>query len=205
MGIFDKVTDKVQKGLTNVQGKSKHFAVSDEEIQKILVDDENYIGKVTQAKPINASTIILTSDRVIVYDKGLVKDSFKDHYFRDMKQIVLSDNITGSVITFAFELNGSKGQIEVGALPKEEAKAFYSEVQNIEKIWWEERRQLELDDKRAESGATNIQVGATPSEPETKDENDIEAKLGKIKGLFDKGLITEDEYNSKKEKILEEL
>lgn len=34
---------------------------------------------------------------------------------------------------------------------------------------------------------------------------DIETRLRKLKGLFDEGLITEEEYNSKRQAILQEL
>ena len=35
--------------------------------------------------------------------------------------------------------------------------------------------------------------------------NDIESKLIKVKNLFDKGLITNEEYKARKEKLLNEL
>ena len=68
------------------------------------------------------------------------------------------------------------------------------------------KRKLDLEEKRAMAGGSNISMtapqGITSSSPAG---DDIESKLVKVKILFDKGLITEEEYKAGKEKILNEL
>jgi hypothetical protein len=91
-------------------------------------------------------------------------------------------------------------------LPLEESKQFYSVLQEIERNWWEKKRKLDLEEKRAIAGGSNISM-TTPqgSSSPSPAGDDMESKLVKVKSLFDKGLITDEEYKARKEKILNEL
>lgn len=43
------------------------------------------------------------------------------------------------------------------------------------------------------------------NEKEIKDNTNLESKMSQLKSLYENGLLTEEEYKTKKEKILEEL
>jgi hypothetical protein len=88
----------------------------------------------------------------------------------------------------------------------EESKQFYSVLQEIERNWWEKKRKLDLEEKRAIAGGSNISMTAPQGvAAPSPTGDDIESKLTKVKNLFDKGLITDEEYKARKEKILNEL
>jgi hypothetical protein len=49
------------------------------------------------------------------------------------------------------------------------------------------------------------QTNQKPQEPEPKNEDSVEDKLRQLNDLKEKNLINDEEYNKKKEKLLEEL
>jgi hypothetical protein len=84
---------------------------------------------------------------------------------------------------------------------------FYTRLQEIERDWWEKKRNLELEEMRAVAGGTNISM-ATPQNTNSQvplPSEDVEGKLLKLKGLFDKGLIDESEYKDRKSQLLTQL
>ena len=205
MGIFDKVTEKIQQTRTAI--RPKFMSVSDEEIKKYLAAGEDLVATITQAVSTSAKTILLSNERLIVFESGIMKSSFKDYYFRDIKDVKFETSaFSGSTITINADKGNNAGVIVIKDLPLEESKQFYSVLQEIERNWWEKKRKLDLEEKRAIAGGSNIsmtapQGGASP--PPAGD--DMESKLVKVKSIFDKGLITDEEYKARKEKILNEL
>jgi len=206
MGIFDKVTEKIQQAKNDI--RPKFLSVSDEELKKLLIQGESLVSTITQAVTTSAKTVILTDLRIIVYDHGMLNSSFKDYYFRDMKDARFDTSVlSGGTITIAADKGNNAGVVSISDLPLQESKLFYSRLQGIEKDWWEKKRELELEEKRAAAGGTNISMaspqstmGQTPFPGE-----DIEAKLLKLKGLFEKGLIDESEYKERKSQLLAQL
>ena len=68
------------------------------------------------------------------------------------------------------------------------------------------KRKLDLEEKRAIAGGSNISMTAPQGVASPAPAgDDMESKLVKVKNLFDKGLITDEEYKARKEKILNEL
>jgi len=206
MGIFDKVTEKIQQTKTDI--RPKFLSVSEEELKKLLIQGESLVSTITQAVATSAKTLILTDQRIIVYDHGMLTSSFKDYYFRDMRDARFDMTVlSGGTITINADKGNNAGTVTITDLPLQESKLFYSHLQEIERDWWEKKRALELEEKRAVAGGTNISMG-TPqntSSPAPLPGDDIESKLLRLKGLFDKGLIDESEYKERKIKLLEQL
>jgi len=205
MGIFDKVTEKIQHTRTAI--RPKFMSVSEEEIKKYLAGGEDLVATITQAVATSAKTILLSNERLIVFESGIMKSSFKDYYFRDIKDVKFETSaFSGSTITFNADKGNNAGVIIIKDLPLEESKQFYSVLQEIERNWWEKKRKLDLEEKRAIAGGSNISMTTPQSftSPSTTGD-DIESKLIKVKNLFDKGLITNEEYKARKEKLLNEL
>ena len=206
MGIFDKVTEKIQQTKNDI--RPKFLSVSEEELKKLLIQDESLVSTITQAVATSAKTLILTNLRIIVYDQGVLSSSFKDYYFRDMKDARFDMTVlSGGTITIHADKGNNAGTVTITDLPLQESKLFYTRLQEIERDWWEKKRNLELEEKRAAAGGTNISM-ATPQNTNSQTQlpdDDIESKLLKLKGLFDRGLIDESEYKEQKSQLLARL
>lgn len=206
MGIFDKVTEKIQQ--TKNEIRPKFLSVSEEELNRLLIQGESLVATITQAVATSAKTLILTDQRIIVYEQGVLRSSFRDYYFRDMKDARFDMTVlSGGTITLHADKGNNAGTITITDLPLEESKHFYVRLQEIERDWWEKKRALELEEKRAATGGTQISMTAIPAPasqpPSPADE--LEAKLLKLKGLFEKGLIDENDYKERKSQLLAEL
>ncbi|NTW88926.1 MAG: SHOCT domain-containing protein [Desulfobulbaceae bacterium] len=206
MGIFDKVTEKIQQTKNDI--RPKFLSVSEEELNKLLIQGESLVSTITQAVATSAKTLILTNIRIIVYDHGMLSSSFKDYYFRDIKDVRFDTSVlSGGTITINADKGNNAGSVIITDLPLQESKHFYSQLQEIERNWWEKKRELELEEKRAAAGGTNISMataqGTNSQSPIPGD--DIEGKLLKLKGLFDKGLIDENDYKERKSQLLAQL
>jgi hypothetical protein len=206
MGIFDKVTEKIQQTKNDI--RPKFLSVSEEELNKLLIQGESLVSTITQAVATSAKTLILTNIRIIVYDHGMLSSSFKDYYFRDIKDVRFDTSVlSGGTITINADKGNNAGSVIITDLPLQESKHFYSQLQEIERNWWEKKRELELEEKRAAAGGTNISM-ATPQNTSSQTPlpgDDIESKLLKLKGLFDKGLIDENDYKERKNQLLAQL
>jgi hypothetical protein len=206
MGIFDKVTEKIQQTKNDI--RPKFLSVSEEELNKLLIQGESLVSTITQAVATSAKTLILTNIRIIVYDHGMLSSSFKDYYFRDIKDVRFDTSVlSGGTITINADKGNNAGSVIITDLPLQESKHFYSQLQEIERNWWEKKRELELEEKRAAAGGTNISM-ATPQNTNSQTPvpgDDIESKLLKLKGLFDKGLIDENDYKERKNQLLAQL
>jgi len=115
--------------------------------------------------------------------------------------------LSGGTITIRADKGNNAGEVVITNLPLQESKLFYAHLQGIEREWWEKKRDLELEEKRAAAGGTNISMAAAPNinEPALPPVDDIESKLLKLKGLFEKGLIDASEYKERKSQLLELL
>ena len=204
MGIFDKVTEKIQQTKNDI--RPKFMSVSEEELNKLLIQDESLVSTITQAVATSAKTLILTNIRIIVYDYGMLSSSFKDYYFRDIKDVRFDMSVlSGGTITINADKGNNAGVVAITDLPLQESKLFYSRLQEIERNWWEKKRELELEEKRAVAGGTQISMAPPQSTTVQTSGEDIESKLLKLKGLFDKGLIDESEYKELKSQLLAQL
>ncbi|RII25355.1 MAG: hypothetical protein CXR31_14255 [Geobacter sp.] len=204
MGIFDKVTEKIQQTKNDI--RPRFLSVSEEELNKLLIQDESLVSTITQAVATSAKTLILTNIRIIVYDCGMLSSSFKDYYFRDIKDVRFDMSVlSGGTITINADKGNNAGVVTITDLPLQESKLFYSRLQEIERNWWEKKRELELEEKRAAAGGTQISMGTPQSTTGQTSGEDIESKLLKLKGLFDKGLIDESEYKELKSQLLAQL
>jgi len=206
MGIFDKMTEKIQQAKNDI--RPKFLSVSEEELKKLLIQGESLVSTITQAVATSAKTVILTNLRIIVYDHGMLSSSFKDYYFRDMKDARFDMTVlSGGTITINADKGNNAGTVTITDLPLQESKHFYSRLQEIERDWWEKKRDLELEEKRAAAGGTNISMAPpqNTNDPTLLPGDDIESKLLKLKGLFEKGLIDASEYKERKSQLLAQL
>jgi len=178
-----------------------------EKVKDLLTADEQVEYIAVQKKPaINLSPdcIALTNKRIIFCrpkNLGFSMD-FQDYLWKDVADCHIKEGIMGA----SFTMKTIKRQINMlDYLPKAQARKLYQFAQGKEEEMAEYRRQRELEDKRAAAGG-GIIVNAglqTAAPAEVKD--DPVAVLGKLKSLLENQLISQEEYDSKKNEILQKL
>ena len=187
--------DMVQK----VYGKVSEILTPNEVIKYIAV----------QKRPLNLNvkpeSIVLTNKRFIRYKPKLLGGAdFQDHIWRDLKDAKMSEGLTGATLSLA-TTKGTK--VSVDYLPKAQARKLYSFAQEMEEHMLEARRVRELEEARASAGGITMQAPSVPqaTSPSAPAADDPIARLKKLKGMLEAGLIEQAEYDSKKSQILDEL
>lgn len=141
--------------------------------------------------------VVLTTRRFIIYKPELMGQAqFEDYIWRDLKDVDLKEDVIGSTVTLH---TVDDKALSVGFLPKTQARRIYAIAQEMEEEMLEERRRRDMEEKRAAAGGiympgSNMAAAAAREDP-------VEA-LKQLKRLLDAGLITQQQYDVKKEEIL---
>jgi hypothetical protein len=187
-----------------------------QKVQQILTKEEKIRYIAVQNNPLNPVSnltpdgVVLTNRRFIVYrPKLLGRVTFEDYIWRDLRDARLKEGIARSTITF----KTVKGNVlRVVDLPKEAARRVYSLAQEMEEQVLEERRQREMEETRAAAGGVFLQGGtpaapvpqAPPSPPPQPQEDPVQ-RLQQLKQMLDADLISQEEYDVKKNEILSRM
>lgn len=192
----------------------------------LLTADEEILYIAVQKKPvvnISPDCIALTNKRVFFFSPANLGLSMKfvDFVWKDVVDVQIKEEILGAVFSIR---TINKAEMSVDYLPRIQARKLYQYGQDRKEIEREERRQRDLEEKRAASGSVQIQnEGQKPAsvmaidpiaaeepapvikaveEPKT---DELTEKLIKLKSLFDSGLISQEEYNQKKMELLSDF
>jgi PH (Pleckstrin Homology) domain-containing protein/putative oligomerization/nucleic acid binding protein len=178
-----------------------------ERVQQILTSGEKISYIAVQKRPllnIAPDCVVLTNRRFIVYrPKLLGRVSFEDYSWRDLQDARLQENILGSTLAMG---TTSGHSVSVDHLPKAQARRLYAFSQEMEERVREERRARELEDKRA--GAGGVVVSAMPASaalPQGLATSDPVQRLKALKEMYEAGLITAGEYESKRAEIISKM
>ena len=101
-----------------------------------------------------------------------------------------------------FVVSIGKAGINIDGLQSTVASQIYSHAQMQEQDWEEKNRIRDLEEKRAMSGASVVNVAGSGGNAPKADEGDMFASLEKAKKLFDSGAISDTEYQELKAKII---
>lgn len=126
-----------------------------------------------------------------------------DYLWRDLREAHLKEGVLRAELSFRTIHNDF---VALDNLPKEQARKLYRISQEIEEQMIEERRQREMEERRA--GASQIIFQGTPTNfqpAQTASANDPMTKLKQLKEMLDAGLITQTEFDSKKSEILSQM
>ncbi|MDQ3004582.1 MAG: PH domain-containing protein, partial [Chloroflexota bacterium] len=173
-------------------------------VQQILTHGEEILYIAVQKRLINLSpdSVVLTNKRFIVYRPTFLGGAnFQDYIWRDLHDARLTEGIINSTVT----LQTVKSQVlSVSDLPKAQARKLYAFAQEMEEKVLEERRTRDMEEKRAGAGGIVLQGGMpiAPTPAQVHQEEDPMQKLKKLKDMLDAGLITQQEYDTKKTDIL---
>ncbi len=187
-------------------------------LNDLLNSGEEIIYIAVQKKPlvnITPDCVAITNKRIFFFTAANLGLSIKfiDFVWKDVIEVRIKEELLGAVFSVK-TLNGAETSVDF--LPKTQARKLYQYGQEREQAEREERRQRNLEEKRAASGTIHADLprfASTQNQPETAAPKPVEeakpdeltAKLKKLKMLFDNGLITQEEYNQKKLDLLSEL
>ncbi len=191
-------TDRLQKFLGDEQDATVVQKVHARALELCTQgEDIKYIA--VQKKPIVTiapDAVLLTNKRVIIFRPKLIGMSFEDFPWRDVHDVHVKEGLLGA--TFSVQPIGGK-LVEVNSLPKAQARKLYQFGQEMEEQVHHQRRQRDLEDKRAAAGGIVLGTHGIPGASHAEDPMQ---KLHQLKGLLDQGLITQQEYDTKKADIL---
>lgn len=191
----------------------------------LLTTGEEIIYIAVQKKPIVnlfPDCIAITNKRLLFFTPANLGLSIKfvDFVWKDIIDVYTKEEIIGAVFSAKTTIGTEMG---VDYLPKVQARKLYQYAQERKEAEREARRLRELEEKRAESGAVNIDhashVGfqppvqqpiAAPTPPtpivhEEPKKDELTEKLKRLKTLFESGLISQEEYNHKKLELLSDF
>jgi len=133
----------------------------------------------------------------------------EDVRWQDIKEIHIRVGILGADLTMValatpdLAVAGQIRRVFFEGLRKEQAEAVYRICQAQEQSWREKRRIRELEELRARSGG--IQLGSSPTGAPAAASDGAADRLQQAKEMFDKGLISDSEYESLKARIVSSL
>lgn len=150
--------------------------------------------------------VVLTNRRFIHYQQNMLgRAQFTDHIWRELKEAKLEEGMMRATLTL-FASNGET--LRIDNLVKEQARRLYAIAQEMEENVREELRLRAMEEKRAEAGGVYLpgMMGAAMAAGSTAAPADEPLQaLSKLKQLMEAGLITPEEFETKKKEILARL
>lgn len=183
-------------------------------INSLLTSQESVEYVAVQKKPVlnlSPDCIALTNRRIIFCrprNFGLSMD-FQDYSWVDVADCHIKEGIIGSVFMMRTTRNLNN---MMDYLPKAQARKLYQFAQEIEERMRGVRREKDLETRRASAGGGITVNNATPIitsphqfqqvKPLMIENEDPFALLQKLKGLAENGIISQEEFEEKKNEIL---
>jgi len=200
LSIKELVTEEQDpKVIEKVLPKVQEYCTSNEEIQYIAVQ------KKTIGINFSPDCIALTNKRIILIRPksfGLSLD-FKDFSWMNVADVHMKEGVFAATITIK-TTSGQTNSME--DIPKAQARRLYRFAQEMEETKKEERRQRDLEDKRAIAGG-GITINTPSHQPQATAApvEDPMEKLTKLKSMLDMGILTQAEFDAKKADILSKM
>jgi hypothetical protein len=137
-----------------------------ERLSKILTPQERVLYIAVQSKVVgvfdnmSADCIAITNRRIIIYRPKLLGGANMDDFvLRQLSDVKIEEGMMRATLWFR-TVDGKV--IEFGDLIKDQARRLYSYTQHVEENMEEERRQRDLEMRRASVGGVIIQGGNQP-------------------------------------------
>lgn len=180
-------------------------------LRDMLTSGEAIVYLAIQKKPavtLIPDCIAVTNKRIVFClpgNLGLTTD-FITFTWTDIKEVSFKEEFLGSKFT-AIPQKGEN--VTIDYIPKVQARKLYQFCnEQLEKLKELERNQ-ELDSWKptgtTEPSTEEKQTVGENAKPAEEPEDEVTQKLKKLKTLFEKQLITQEEYESKKADILSQL
>lgn len=199
------------KAVEKVIGKLNDLLTSGEELLYLAVQKKPAVNLLPDS-------IAISNKRIFYCEPGNLglTMNFKDISWKNIKEVSFKEEFFGS----KFVCVPQHGEnIVTEFIPKVQARKLHQAANEQLEAFKELVRQQKLEENRASASAINVPpvqasfqapieieeavVIPQPQLEEAEDETTL--KLRKLKTLYDKQLITQDEYESKKSAILDSL
>jgi hypothetical protein len=198
-------------------------------LNDMLMANEELIYLAVQKRP----AVNLLPDCIVVSNKRIfycepanfgMTMNFKDISWKSIKEVSFKEEIFGSKF-ICVPQHGEN--IITEYIPKVQARKLYQAAYELLENYKEELRQSEAEEKRTANAQSSAAYASTSPSPEVplasapeapsfveaivmpqsalveEPEDEMTLKLRKLKSLFDKQLITQEEYEAKKANILD--
>lgn len=190
------------------EGQDPSFVAKvSERVSEICVRDERILYIAVQSAPIPILTpdsVALTNRRFIIFRPKLLGGmAFLDCLWRDCKNVHVEENIFGATLSFT----GMNGHTEtLDYIPKAQARMLYRHSQEQEELAFHTRRNMQIEELQASADKTviNQAIGVSPQQA-SPPVDDVVARMEKLKGLMSNGLISPEEFEAKKQQILDSI
>lgn len=208
MNLIDRFLSDEQdpKAVEKVLGKLNDLLASGEELIYLAVQKKPAVNLLPDC--------IAVSNRRIFYctpgNLGFTMN-FKDISWKSIKEVSFKEEIFGSKF-ICVPLHGEN--IVTEYIPKVQARKLYQAAYGQLEEFRAQQRLADLEERR--SSTSPVTVNTVPVEPEQEErtafipptpvqepEDETTVRLRKLKTLYDKQLITLDEYEAKKAAILD--
>jgi hypothetical protein len=212
MAEFDPAAAQAASGAS----EDARIAGALEQVRSLLVPGESLEAYAVQRRIFalirRRALVAATSGRLIGMSRGLFGGfQPRDMRWQDLKEVRVDVGILGADLTVvAFKspdlaLAGETTSLAFLGLRKDQAQNVYRICQAQEQAWREKRRVRELEELRAKSGGIHLGPGGSRGPAAAGESEDPALRLEKAREMFDKGLITDSEYESIKAKIVSSL
>lgn len=187
-------------------------------LNDMLTSNEELIYLAVQKKP----AVNLLPDCIAVSNKRIfycepanfgITMNFKDISWKSIKEVSFKEELFGSKF-ICVPQHGEN--IITEYIPKVQARKLYQAAYEQLEGFKEQQRLTELEDKRSHQPVSTLELPVqeviaeeiqaipfTVVTPIEEQEDETTLKLRKLKTLYDKQLITQDEYEAKKADILD--
>lgn len=187
-------------------------------LNDMLTTSEELIYLAVQKKP----AVNLLPDCIAVSNKRIfycepanfgITMNFKDISWKSIKEVSFKEELFGSKF-ICVPQHGEN--IITEYIPKVQARKLYQAAYEQLEGYREQQQQAELEERRAQQPSAAIDIPVqeimetavaeaiiTPPAPVEEQEDETTLKLRKLKTLYDKQLITQEEYEAKKADILD--
>jgi hypothetical protein len=143
--------------------------------------------------------VAITPSRVILIQRGILGGfTMQDFQWKDIQDAEMAENIIPALFGSRLSFQTPTGYLVIDGVPSAVAPPFYQIAQTKEQEWKEKNRVRMMDETRARSGATVVNVGTSSAATS----GDVATRITKFKELLDQGTITDSEFQEIKAKIL---
>lgn len=185
---------KVERVLAKVQP----LLTASEKVQHVVV-------QTWKSFKLYPSALVLTNRRVIFVDDGMMRMSFHDILWRNLADTHLRETPMGGVLQFK-SLGGAG--FFVDKLPKELTRHAYAYGQAAEELAFDFRRQRQMEEARASAqgliAAPGYAVTPPPMGPVSATKSPVDL-LHELRAMHSQGLLTDGEYQQKKNEVLSRI
>lgn len=193
-------------------------------LNDMLTANEELIYMAVQKKPavnLLPDCIAISNKRIFYCEPGNfgITMNFKDISWKNVKEVSFKEEIFGSKF-ICVPLHGEN--IITEYIPKVQARKLYQAAYEQLENFKEQQRQTDLEERRSSTSAVTVNAVVTEPVEESvalfsqspvtppavqieEPEDETTLKLRKLKSLYDKQLITQEEYEAKKADILDSL